>query len=223
MYDEAVPSPKSTVKPVTVAIVEDDAIIRQGFAEILARAADVKCVGQFSNGEEATAALPALQPRVILMDINLPGIDGVECVRRVSEQLPLTSIVMLTVQEDTDAIFNSLAAGASGYLLKPVRAAALLAAIRDVFAGGAPMSAYVARKVVQSFQRGPKEANDLDQLSPRENDILELLSHGLTYKEIGDRFDVSYATVRTHIERIYKKLHVHSRSHAISKYLGGAD
>ncbi len=211
---------KAAGKRVTVAIVEDDAVLRKGFAEILARATDVECVGQFPTGEEAVEALPALQPGVVLMDVNLPGMTGVECVRHITGELPNTNIVMLTVQEDTEAIFDSLAAGASGYLLKPVRAAALLAAIRDVFTGGAPMSAYVARKVVQSLQQGPREPDGMDQLSPRENEVLELLSRGLAYKEIAEQFGCRYATIRTHIERIYRKLHVHSRSHAISKFFG---
>lgn len=210
----------TATEPITVAIVEDDDGIRRGLAAILSRAADMECVGRFSSGEEALAALPDLQPRVVLMDINLPGIDGVECVRRLAGKLRATNIVMLTVHEDADAIFHSLAAGASGYLLKPPRAADLLAAIRDVFTGGAPMSADIARKVVQSFKQKPSATNDAEQLLPRESEILELLARGLAYKEIADRLSVSYATVRTHIERIYVKLHVHSRSHAVAKYLG---
>ena len=211
---------KTTPSPITVALVEDDAGIRRGLAAIVARAEDMECVGQFPSGESALAALPALRPRVVLMDINLPGIDGVECVRRLAGKLPEMDILMLTVHEDAGAVFDSLAAGASGYLLKPPRAADLLAAIRDVFGGGAPMSADIARKVVQSFKRTPPEANEAKGLSPRENEILELLSRGLAYKEIADRLNSSYATVRTHIERIYRKLHVHSRMHAVAKYLG---
>ncbi|MCB1209123.1 MAG: response regulator transcription factor [Verrucomicrobiales bacterium] len=212
------PDPKNN--PIRVAIVEDDPGIRRGLVAILARAPEVSCVGQFVSGEEALAGLPGLEPRVILMDINLPGMSGVECVGRLSGKLPQAHIVMLTVHEDTDAIFNSLAAGASGYLLKPPRAAELLDAIRDVFTGGAPMSAYIARKVVQSFKKAPTAVSEAECLSPRESEILELLAQGLAYKEIAAQLTVSYATVRTHIERIYTKLHVHSRSHAVAKYLG---
>lgn len=212
--------PAKKEAPITVAIVEDDEGIRRGLTAVLARDGGVDCIGQFASGEEAVAKLPALKPRVVLMDINLPGMDGVECVRQIAGKMPNTHIVMLTVHEDTDAIFNSLAAGASGYLLKPARASELLAAIRDVFSGGAPMTAYIARKVVQSFKRAPATATEDERLSPRENEILELLAQGLAYKEIADRLTVSYSTVRTHIERIYAKLHVHSRSHAVAKYLG---
>lgn len=212
--------PDKEADSISVAIVEDDPGIRRGLAAILARAPGVRCVGQFASGEEALAGLPDLRPRVILMDINLPGMDGVECVSRLAGKLPQTHIVMLTVHEDTDAIFNSLAAGASGYLLKPPRAAELLDAIRDVFSGGAPMTAYIARKVVQSFKKAPTAASEAEHLSPRESEILELLAQGLAYKEIAGQLSVSYATVRTHIERIYTKLHVHSRSHAVAKYLG---
>jgi DNA-binding NarL/FixJ family response regulator len=135
--DVALPMKKAVGVPITVAIVEDDSRIRRSLAAILARADDVKCVGEFPSGEAALAQLPALKPRIVLMDINLPGMDGIECVRKLASQLPETQIVMLTIHEDSDAIFQSLSAGASGYLLKPSRAPEIIAAVRDVFAGGA--------------------------------------------------------------------------------------
>lgn len=206
---------------ITVAIVEDDERVRRSLLTILGRAGDVLCVASFANAEDALIELPSLSPRVLLMDVNLPGIDGVECVRRLSAKLPATQILMLTVHEDADVIFNSLAAGAKGYLLKPPRAAELLAAVRDVISGGSPMTSVIARKVVQSFSRDNAPAREIDNLSPREIEVLELLSKGFVYKEIATEMGVSYSTVQTYIERIYEKLHVHSRSHAVARYLGG--
>ena len=153
------------------------------------------------------------------MDINLPGMDGVHCVRRLAELLSRVQILMLTVHDDPDSIFESLSAGASGYLLKPVRAAELLAAIKDVYAGGAPMTSNIARKVVQSFKRAGADADDGKQLSPRERDVLDYLVKGYSYKETADQMGISYSTVHTHIEHIYQKLHVQSRAQAVAKYL----
>jgi len=205
---------------ITVAIVEDDARIRESLVCILESEEDLDCVGAFPTGEKALAELPHLKPRVVLMDINLPGMDGVECVRQLSMRLSGLQIIMLTVHEDTDAIFNSLAAGASGYLLKPPRATELVAAVRDVFAGGAPMSSFIARKVVHSFKQAGAPRSDAENLSKREVEVLELLVKGFAYKEIAARLGVSYSTVHTHIEHIYDKLHVNSRSHAVAKYFG---
>jgi DNA-binding NarL/FixJ family response regulator len=177
-------------------------------------------VGQFSSGEEAVAALPKLRPQVVIMDVNLPGMDGVACVRALAGKLPDSQILMLTVRQDTDVIFNALAAGASGYLLKPARAAELLAAVRDVSAGGAPMSGFIARQVVQSFQARPAPSAASENLSAREVEVLELLSAGFAYKEIADRLGIAYGTVHTHVARIYKKLHVQSRGQAVARYRG---
>jgi DNA-binding NarL/FixJ family response regulator len=208
---------------VGVCIVEDDAGMRESLREILASADGLTCTGAFAAAEEALAELPALRPQVVLMDINLPGMSGVECVPRIVERLPETHILMLTVYDDTDAIFESLAAGAGGYLLKPVRRAQLLDAIRDVLRGGAPMSSTIARCVVQAFRKpAPARPPDgeISQLSPREREILELLAQGLLLKEIAQHFGVSHATVQTHIGRIYKKLHVHSRAQAVARLQG---
>jgi DNA-binding NarL/FixJ family response regulator len=205
--------------PITVAIVEDDAPLRASLAGIIERASDCRCVGTFPDAEEALRGLPALSPRVVLMDINLPGMDGVQCVRRLAELLPQTQILMLTVHQDSDSIFDSLAAGAAGYLLKPVRAAELLAAVRDLTAGGAPMTSNIARKVVQSFKRTTPEADETRQLSARERDVLDYLVKGYSYKETAELMRISYSTVHTHIEHIYQKLHVQSRAQAVAKYL----
>lgn len=211
---------KSTAtEPVSVVIVEDDPRIRQSLVTILSHDDSVKCLAAFASAEEALVHLPELKPKVVLMDINLGGMDGVECVRHLAKQAHKPKILMLTVHEDTGAIFNSLAAGASGYLLKPPRAAELLAAVHDVIGGGAPMTSSIARKVVQSFTRTPP-ARETDNLTAREIEVLELLVKGYAYKEVAAELNISYSTVHTHIERIYNKLHVHSRSHAIAKYLG---
>jgi DNA-binding NarL/FixJ family response regulator len=205
---------------ITVAIVEDDALVRQSLADILKRGPGVVCVGEHGNAEEAVREIPRVQPKVVLMDINLPGMDGVHCVRRLSELAPATQVVMLTVYDETDAIFNSLAAGAHGYLLKPISSAQLLLAIRDVYAGGAPMTSDIARKVVQAFKRSAPAAAETENLSSREQEVLDFLAKGYLYKEISEQLHISYGTVHTHIERIFKKLHVRSRSQAVAKYLG---
>jgi DNA-binding NarL/FixJ family response regulator len=204
--------------PITVALVEDDVRVRRTLAMILSRADDCRCVGQYGTGEEAVAAIPAHPPRVIIMDINLPGISGVECVRQLVAGGVDSQVLMLTVHKDAEAIFDALAAGAVGYLVKPVPAAQLLAAVRDVYGGGAPMTSSIARKVVQAFRRGASAARPADNLSPREHEILDLLAQGFMYKEIAERLAASYATVRTHVEHIYGKLHVKSRAQAVAKF-----
>jgi DNA-binding NarL/FixJ family response regulator len=206
--------------PITVAIVEDDSQVRHSLVGILKRGSGVLCVGAFGDAEEALRELPRLQPQVTLMDINLPGIDGVECVQKLSGLLPQMQMVMLTIYDDTDAIFNSLAAGASGYLLKPVSAVQLLAAVKDVYAGGAPMTSNIVRKVVQTFKQPVATAHETENLSAREQEVLDYLAKGYLYKEIADQLSISYGTVHTYIERVFKKLHVRSRAQAVAKYLG---
>jgi DNA-binding NarL/FixJ family response regulator len=204
---------------IAVAIVEDNDQLRGTLARVIDRAEGFRCVGQHASAEDALAALPQQKPDVVLMDINLPGLNGVECVRRLKPLLPQTQVVMLTVYEDTDNIFNALAAGASGYLLKRTSRDELLAAIKEVHAGGSPMTAHIARKVVQSFQRAGPSPQPAENLSPREQEVLDLLSQGFLYKEIADRLGVSYETVHTYIRRIYEKLHVRTRTEAVAKFL----
>jgi DNA-binding NarL/FixJ family response regulator len=153
------------------------------------------------------------------MDINLPGMNGVECVRRLKQQLPETQVIMLTVYEDTENIFNALAAGASGYLLKRTPSAEILEGIRQVLQGGSPMTAHIARKVVQSFQRAPASPQPTEDLSPREREVLDCLSQGFLYKEIAEKLGISYETVHTYIRRIYEKLQVRTRTEAVAKFL----
>jgi DNA-binding NarL/FixJ family response regulator len=204
----------------TVGVVEDDARIRWSLSEIIDQEDDLECVGTFASAEEALTHLPKLKPHVVLMDVNLPGMTGIDCVRRLVPKCPGVQVIMLTVREDSDIIFDSLAAGASGYLLKPPSAEQLVAAVRDVFEGGAPMTTSIARKVVQSFNRTSASASEAEKLTPREIEVLELLVKGLAYKEVSAELSISYSTVQRHIESIYRKLHVHSRSHAVAKYLG---
>ena len=203
---------------IRVSIVEDDAPARAILAGWLGRAEGIRCVGQHPSGEAALADLPAERPDVVLMDINLGGINGVECVRRLKPVLPATQFVMLTVYEDADHIFRALEAGASGYLLKQTPRSQLIAALREVHAGGSPMTSNIARKVVQSFQHASPDAPAAVPLSPREQEVLDLLARGFLYKEIAEALNISVPTVNTYIRRIYEKLHVRSRAQAVARY-----
>jgi DNA-binding NarL/FixJ family response regulator len=211
---------QAKVKPVniTVSIVEDDAPLRGILSEWIRGADGFKFLGMHENAEAALAALPQEKPSVVLMDINMPGMNGIECVRRLKPQMPDTQFVMLTVYEDPDHIFKALTSGASGYMLKRTPRAELLAALKDVHAGGSPMSSNIARKIVQSFQRFNTSPTETENLSPREREVLELLARGYLYKEIADALHISVPTVNTHIRRIYEKLHVRSRSQAVAKF-----
>ena len=203
---------------VVISIVEDDAPARRILADWIRRTPGFSCAGMHGSAEAAMATLPAEKPTVVLMDINLPGMTGIECVRRLKPVMPDAQFVMLTVYEDADHIFNALTAGASGYLLKRTPRAELLAALKDVHAGGSPMSSNIARKVVQSFQKSGSQPSDTEDLSPREREVLELLARGYLYKEIAGALQISGPTVNTYIRRIYEKLHVRSRSQAVAKF-----
>ena len=206
------------MKKITVSIVEDNAKLRRGLAILLGSAADLQCHSAFADAEEALRQLPADPPDIVLMDINLPGMNGIECVVALAKQLPQVRIVMLTAFENSDDIFASLAAGAHGYLLKSTEPGQLLDSIREVAAGGSPISGSVARKIVDFFRTKPAEAEGLATLAPREKEVLKLLAEGCPYKEIAAAMKISLGTVRTYIERIYEKLHVHSRTEAVVKY-----
>jgi DNA-binding NarL/FixJ family response regulator len=204
---------------IKVSIVEDDAKAREILVNWINRAEGFRCVSHHGSGEDALAAMPEHQPQVVLMDINLPGMNGPECVRRLKPLLPETQFVMLTVYEDADHIVQALQSGASGYLLKQTQRAGLINAIREVHAGGSPMTANIARKVVQSFQQhAPPSVSDAAELSPREKEVLDLLARGHLYKEIADALSISLPTVNTYIRRIYEKLHVRSRAQAVAIY-----
>jgi DNA-binding NarL/FixJ family response regulator len=203
---------------VKVAIVEDNKTTREGLETIVNLSADYRCVCVCDTAEEALALLPQFQPEVVLMDIQLPKMSGVECVARLKELLPAVQVIMVTVYQDPDRIFRALRAGASGYLLKRATPEMVLNAIRDVQHGGVPMSAEIARKVIQYFQTQPVAAPEVERLSPREREILDLVVPGFSNKEIADKLKVSIESVRWHLKNIYHKLHVHSRTEAASKF-----
>ena len=210
---------------IPVAIIEDDAANREIWVDWVNRSNDFKIISQFGSVEAALKALPDQQPRIVISDINLPGLSGIEGVRRLKPLLPNTQFVMLTVYEDSDHIFEALAAGATGYMLKDTKRSELLEALREVHAGGSPMSANIARKVVQSFQRpisttfpSTAASHETENLSPRESEVLDLLAQGLLYKEISEKLGVSMPTVNTYIRRIYEKLQVRSRAQAVARY-----
>ena len=205
--------------PITVSIVEDSDKLRETFVRVLNRADGFRCVSQYANAEDALKDLPQVKPDVALMDINLPGMNGVECVRQLKKIAPEIQVMMLTVYEDTENIFDALAAGANGYMLKRTAGRELLEAIREVQRGGSPMTTHIARKVVQSFQRSAAAAAETESLSEREQQVLDLLSRGLIYKEIADKLGISYETVHTYIRRIYEKLQVRTRTEAVAKFL----
>ncbi|MEO6034219.1 MAG: response regulator transcription factor [Verrucomicrobiota bacterium] len=205
--------------PITVSIVEDNDQLRATLCRLIDREEDLRCLSQFSTAEAALENLPKEKPKVVLMDINLPGINGVECVRKLKQIAPEILVVMLTAYEDTENIFNALAAGATGYLLKRAPKAELLEAIREVNQGGSPMTTHIARKVVQSFQKAGASKQATENLSAREQEVLDCLSHGFLYKEIAEKLGISYETVHTYIRRIYEKLQVRTRTEAVAKFL----
>ena len=202
---------------IAVSIIEDDVSAREILADWIRRAEGFQCVSEFENAEDALNDLPGEKPAVVLVDINLPGMNGIECIRRLKPVLPQTQFVILTVYEDDNHIFKALSAGASGYLLKQTPRQMLLAALKEVSTGGSPMSSSIARKVVQSFRR-PMSGSSSANLSPREQEVLELLARGFLYKEIAESLQLSVQTVNTYIRRIYEKLHVRSRAQAIALY-----
>jgi len=204
--------------PIKVAIVEDDVRVRGSLARLIDSTEGFRCVSQHPTAENALAELKVTQPEVVLMDINLPGMNGVECVRRLKEMFPRTQVVMLTVYENTNIIFSALAAGASGYLLKKSSPEELIEAIREVHGGGSPMTSHIARKVVASFQQIANPVHEYEKLSLREQEVLDYLARGYRYREIAERLKISYATVHTHLRHIYEKLHVRTRTQAVTKH-----
>lgn len=207
--------------PIKVSIVDDNEGLRSSLAALIRRAPTLKLLGEYPDAETALKEIPAKVPDVVLMDINLPGMNGVECVRQLKIALPKLQVLMLTVYEDGDSLFNSFKAGASGYLLKRTASARLLEAIHEVNTGGSPMTPQIARRMVQFFNAPPKNEQDpqMSRLTPGEREFLEQLSAGYAYKEIADRMKISIDTVRSYVRTVYEKLHVHSRTEAVVKFL----
>ncbi len=204
---------------IKVSIVEDDVKVRSSLARLIDSTAGFTCVSQHPDAENALKEIPVSLPEVVLMDINLPGMNGVDCVRRLKEILPKIQVVMLTVYENTNIIFSALSSGASGYLLKQSSPEQIIEAVREVHAGGSPMTGHIARKVVASFQRITNPSHDYEKLSLREQQVIDWLAQGHTYQEIADTLKITYATVHTHVRHIYEKLHVQSRTQAVTIHL----
>jgi len=207
------------VPPIRVAMIEDDEEIRLALRDVIADHNDLQLVGSYRDAESALSALPEAKPSVVLMDINLPNMDGVHCVRRLKITMPDTQFLMLTVYQDSTRLIQSLMAGASGYLLKRTPSDKIIAAIREVCNGGSPMTPEMARRLVQHFQQAPPPDSDLAKLTPREKDVLDQLTRGYCYKEVADKLHIGVGTLQGYIHNIYEKLRVHSRTEAVVKYL----
>lgn len=216
--DSPGPTAAPEAAPISVVIVEDDEDVRLLLRDWIREAEGFACLNHFASAETALARIARQPPDVAFVDINLPGINGIECVRRLKPMLPRTQFVMLTVYEDANHLFDALAAGATGYLLKRTPREGLLAALREVHGGGSPMSSNIARMVVQSLQSVAPRDRATEGLSPRENEVLALLACGYLYKEVADAIGISLPTVKTYIRRICEKLHVHSRAQAVARY-----
>ena len=204
---------------IAVSIVEDMVDVRESIQRMIEASADFLCLSAYGTAEEALKKLPEIKPDIVLMDINLPGMSGIECIRKLKTVCPQIQFMMFTIYEDSGQVFDALAAGASGYLLKKTPKDKILEALRELHEGGAPMSMHIARQVVSYFQKGNKVNSDV-QLSVREKEVLELLSKGFLYKEIGDKLNIATGTVRQHIHKIYEKLHVQNRTEALNKFYG---
>jgi DNA-binding NarL/FixJ family response regulator len=203
---------------IAVSIVEDIQDIRESLHQLIKTSDYFLCLSAYSNAEDALKDLPAVKPDIVLMDINLPGMNGIECIRRVKTACPQLQFMMFTIYEDSEQVFDALAAGASGYLLKKTPRDKILPSIQELYEGGSPMSTQIARKVVAYFQKEKKASNNEAQLSAREIEVLELLSKGFVYKEIAVRLNIATGTVRQHIHKIYEKLHVQNRTEALNKF-----
>ena len=206
--------------PISVCIVEDNLGTRQSLVDLLTGDTGLKCLAAYPTGEAALEGIPKEKPDVALVDINLPGISGIECVAKLKVKMPELRVLMLTTYEEDDLIFNSLRAGASGYLLKDASPDELITAIGQVHAGGAPMSMQIARKVVEHFHKIPKPSSEVERLTRREQELLALLAKGYYYKEIAEQLGITLNTVRTHVHSIYEKLHVQTRTEATARFLG---
>jgi DNA-binding NarL/FixJ family response regulator len=205
---------------ISIAIVEDLDVVRNGLKDFISLSTDFLVLGSYKTGEEALQKLPEIKPDIVIMDINLPGMNGIECIRQVKDKSPGTQFMMFTVYENDDKVFEALKAGASGYLLKNTGLLHIAESVKELHEGGSPMSANIARKMVNLFRDNDKKNPFLDLLSNREKEILQLLAKGLLYKEIAEQLGITTGTVRIHIHKIYEKLHVQNRTEAINKAFG---
>ena len=212
-------APVSPGRLTSVGVVEDNPGLRRSPTRLISHAPAMRCIGSWPEGQSALCEMPALKPDVVLMDINMPGMSGIECTEQLKQLCPNTQVIMVTVYEDADSVFRALQAGACGYLLKRASSAEILDAISEVRGGGAPMTSEIARKVVHAFQKPAAPAGATVELSQREQEILQLLSKGFANKEIADQLSISYQTVKVHVKHIYEKLHVRSRSEALMKFV----
>lgn len=204
---------------IAVSIVEDMEDVRERIKRVIEESDDLICLSTYNNAEDALKGLPLLKPDIVLMDINLPGMSGIECIKKLKSSNPQIQFMMFTIYEDSEQVFEALTAGASGYLLKKTSHDKIREALRELYEGGSPMSSHIARKVVSHFQK-ENENKDIVEISEREQEVLELLSKGFLYKEIGSKLGIATGTVRQHIHKIYDKLHVQNRTEALNKYYG---
>ncbi len=211
---------RHTHMSISLVIVEDLDEVRQGLSQFLSLNPEFKVLDTFKTAEEALVDLPRINPDIVIMDINLPGINGIECIRLVKKKIPRTQFMMFTVYENDEKVFEALKAGASGYLLKNTGLLQITESLKELYKGGSPMSSNIARKLVTIFREQQADAEPVEALSKRENEILQLLAKGLLYKEIADQLAISTGTVRQHIHKIYEKLHVQNRTEAINKAFG---
>ena len=205
---------------IAVSIVEDIKDIRESLQRMIGSAPGFLCLSTYGNAEDALKDLPKINPDIVLMDINLPGMNGIDCIKKIKTVCPQIQFMMFTIYEDSEQVFDALAAGASGYLLKKTPREKIMGALQELYEGGSPMSAHIARKVVGYFQKERENRSAETQLSPREKEVLELLSKGFLYKEIGDRLNITTGTVQQHIHKIYDKLHVQNRTEAVNRFFG---
>ena len=203
--------------PIRVSIVEDLAEIREGLVDLVRSDRELLMIGSFEDAESAVQKLPDLQADIVVMDINLPGMSGIDCIKNVKEKCPGTQFRMFTVYENDDKVLQAMQAGATGYLLKRTKPEQILEGIKELNQGGSPMSSNIARKLLNIFLH-EKKATKKEILSDRENEVLQLLADGLLYKEIADRLYIGHGTVRQHLHNIYEKLQVHNRTEAVNKY-----
>jgi len=206
--------------PSKLVIVEDNHVVRGCLEELANSVPGCECVGAFASAEEAIRMVPHLSPDLAMMDIHLPNLSGIECASRLKEVLPNLQILMLTVYEDEEKIFEAFKAGASGYILKRSSPREITRAIQDMLGGGIPMTTAIARKVVESFRNTCRRNPDDPELSRRETEVLKSLSKGFSNKEIADDLSITVETVRWHLKQIYEKLHVHGRTEAALKFMG---